>query len=235
MRKKNNKSNLGAASSKYFLNLTKNSDSTVIELGGLGQDKPYRRDDSNNFKVAPLPSRQNQLHMRKSHSIQRQINTRNVKNQNNSPGKNAGPVEEMPKYRRAQKTSQERGNQRVLSGMSKGSRSRSGKSGPSGKSGRSGGGTAAQDGSLGTQHAIAAEQRGHLLGTSSSAHAGGKKDSINSNLSQHNFMQNNTQTLIIQNQQSNLMNMQQSQQVPSSHQGGAFQTSQRLEANVLVR
>jgi len=46
----------------------------------------------------------------------------------------------------------------------------------------------AQDGSHPAAHAIAAEQRGHLLATQTSAHAGGKKDSITSNLSHPNQM-----------------------------------------------
>lgn len=89
----------------------------------------------------------------------------------------------------------------MLSGMSKGSRlSRSGKSGPSGKSGRSGGG--------GPQGGVsAAEQRGPLLATSTSAHAGGKKDSLVSNASQINLnTQNNTQALNAQS--THTMNMQ---------------------------
>lgn len=129
--------------------------------------------------------------MRKSQSIQKQSGklTRNLGN--NSPrrsGNAPSSQERVRDQRRAQRTSQERGNQRVLSGMSRGSRSRSGKSGLSAKSGRSVGVVTAQDGSHPAAHAIAAEQRGHLLATQTSAHAGGKKDSITSNLSHPNQM-----------------------------------------------
>ena len=96
--------------------------------------------------------------------------------------------ENVPNYRR----SQERGNQRMLSGS--GGKSGSRVLSVAGRSGRSGG--------------TLNQGAGYYL-ADHSAHAGGKKDSINSNLTQQ-------------------MNMQQSQQV----QGSGFQESQKFDPNV---
>ena len=109
----------------------------------------------------------------------------------------------------------------MLSGVSKGSRAAnvSGKSGPSVKSGKSA--------KSGQQYCnTITEERGHLY-QNSSAHAGGKKDSVNSNLSNLNAQH-------AMNSQSQ-MSQQQSQQVLSNHhQGGALQTSQRIDSTILI-
>ena len=84
MKKKITKATLGAVSSKHLLNMTKTSDSTLIELSGVGAERRSRRDDGAT-KVAAQAPRSGLHQMRKSQSIQKQSGkiARNIGN--NSP------------------------------------------------------------------------------------------------------------------------------------------------------